>query len=154
MSFPAANAPLKLASNTKAAPLALVEIPSWPPPMQSRGSTPSELMPSQSCSNTLAMIGTLITNMSVHPRIVPRHQKCGSDATVNAAVMPGLMNQVHTASCTQTLLPKGNLEYYCLSTCHQNLHMCSLEHITTFNPQLAGCRGLLTVPCTVILTMV
>ena len=28
--------------------------------------------------------------------------------------------------------------------------MCSSEHITTFNTQLAGCRGLLTVPSTVI----
>jgi len=106
VSFPAAKAPLKSASNiVEATPPASVEIPPWPLPMQSRGSAASESMPSQSHSDTLAMIGTSITDTSVHPGVVPRHQNCGSDATVDTAIMPGSMNQVYTASCTRTLLP-------------------------------------------------
>ncbi len=101
-------------------------------------------------------MNTSIVNMSVHLRMVPRHQNCSSDATSDSAIIPGPMNQVFFTSHTQTLPLEGNLEStmdYHLSMCNQKLRVCSLEHKTTFNPQLASCRALLTVPCTVILAM-
>src|SRR5258708_20475271 len=101
MSFPGGKAPHKPASNiVEAPPPASVEIPPWPLPMQSRGSAASESTPSQSHSDTLTTIGTSITDTSVHPGVVPRHQNCSSDATVDTAIIPGSMNQVYTASCT------------------------------------------------------
>ncbi len=101
-------------------------------------------------------MNTSIVDTSVHLRMVPRHQNCSSDATSDSAIIPGPMNQVFFASHVQTLPLEGNLEStmdYHLSTCNQKLRVCSLEHKTTFSPQLASCRALLTVPCTVISAM-
>ena len=58
------------------------------------------------------------------------------------------MNQVFATSHAQTLL-EGNLEStadYRLSVRDQKTPVCSLEHKIAVEPQLAGCRGLLTVP--------